>query len=129
MLCLIKICNMIQTAIRHYIFDFALSHILNKYVTEFSVSKYIKACDLNKSHYYKYLNFFDDGVESYKEGSKWHYGHTVIKMQLVPEDEVGHLMKPKVRSDFWVILYMKTEFEYHPAIILPFVDGCSAILK
>ena len=50
-------------------------------------------------------------------------------MQLVPEDEVGHLMKPKVRSDFWVILYMKTEFEYHPAIILPFVDGCSAILK
>lgn len=120
---------MIQTAIRHYIFDFALSHILDKYVTEFSFSKYITAHDLNKSDYYKYLDFFDDGVQSYKEGSKWHYGHTILRMQIVPEDEVGHLMKPKVQSNFWVVFRMRTESDYYPAIILPFVDGCTAIFK
>ena len=120
---------MIKTAIRYYIVDFALSHVFDTYIREFKFSKYITHYDLNESYLYKYLHEFNDGVESYKEGSKWHYGHTVVNLQIVPENEVGHLMKPDIKSDYWVVLRMRTKADYYPAIVLPFVDDCMAMLK
>lgn len=120
---------MIKITLQHYIFDFALSHIFNKYVDEFAISKYITSYDLNKSHLYKHIEVFDDGVESYKEGSKWHYGHTIVSMQIVPETQVKHLRRADIQAMYWVLLRLKTESNYHPAIVLPFIEDCTAMLK
>lgn len=120
---------MIKIILQHYIFDFALSHIFNKYVNEFAISKYITSYDLNASHLYKYIEVFDDGVKSYKEGSKWHYGHVIISIQIVPENQVKHLMRADIQTSYWVILRMQTESDFYTAIVLPFMKDCAAILK
>lgn len=120
---------MIKTTLQHYIFDFALSHIFNKYADEFVISKYITSYDLNKSHLYKYIDVFDDGIKVYKEGSEWLYGHIIVNMQIVPESQVSHFMRENTQASYWVVFRMKTDFNYSPAIVLPFVEECTAMLK
>jgi hypothetical protein len=115
----------IKITLQHYIFDFALSHIFNKYVDEFAISKYITFHDLNKSHLSQYLNVFDDGSKTYKEGVC--YGRTIVNIQIVSANHVGR--RAYNQYSYYVMIRIKTESNYYPVIVLPFTEDCTAMLK
>lgn len=134
---------MIHTIIKHYIIDYVLNNLFDKYTNEFTESKYITYEDINKSHLYKYISMFIHGDETVIESKKWVDNNYLVVdyMQIVTFDDIKHLISFKEPIDFsiiypswrlcnfFILVKFKSDGSISPATAIPFDEFSSAILK
>ena len=79
---------MIKTAIKHYIYDFALNYLGDKYIKQFVKPTILRMQDINNTHLHsrvKYLSYANDFT--LEVGKKITLGRIVDDMCIVSYDE------------------------------------------
>jgi len=123
---------MVKTAIQHYVIEYALKHLFEKYTNEFTQSKYITYKDLNKTHLYRYINEFNSSYGLMLVGGSLNRNIIIQSMQIVQYSDIKHILNGAYtfNSDVYYVLVSAVRKNGSSCIAkYPFLYGSSAILK